>query len=86
MDSSEEIQFSDNIYDIQRPVLSLNEFENQYLKKERVKNEKKFNWKQRVLNIFKFYKLFTIFNVIIQYDFKKLLIKDIISGVTVGIM
>jgi hypothetical protein len=86
MDSNEEIQVSGNSYDIHRPVLSFNEFENQYLRKDKAKKGKNFKLKHRVVNILKIYKLFTFFKVIIQYDFKKSLLKDIISGITVGIM
>jgi hypothetical protein len=45
--------------------------------------EKKSSFKQRLLVI---YKLFSILDMIIEYDFKNRFIIDLISGITVGIM
>ena len=73
-----------NSYNVSRPVLSFNQIEDQYLKKNKLKKKKtKCNLKQNLLEI---YKLFTIFDMIMKYDFKNRFIKDIISGITVGIM
>jgi hypothetical protein len=78
---------ADDDYEIQRRVYNITDFEKQYLKNNpNGKIKKKTKLSHKFLALLKFYKIFTIFNVIVEYDFKKLLIKDVISGITVGIM
>ena len=72
-------------FEIQRHVYSYNEFENQYVRANRRDNNKQ-NLKEKILDLLKFYKLFSIIDMFVTYDFKKMFLKDFISGLTVGIM
>lgn len=73
-------------YAVYRPAYSVIKFDNEFSKSAIKPKRKKRNLFKKASELLKFYKLFTIFNVILEYDFKKSLIKDIISGITVGIM
>ena len=80
-----DIQLNEHVeYKVCRSVLSSNQIEEQYLKENKTeKKKKKSSFKQRLLVM---YKLFSILDMIIEYDFKNRFIKDLISGITVGIM
>jgi Leucine-rich repeat (LRR) protein len=74
---------NNNLINIQRPAFKQNDFDSEFKlkidtnKKKLIKN--KFD-PRRLLNIF------TILNLITEYNFKKDLIADLFSGFTVGIM
>lgn len=71
-----------------RPVFTQNQFDNEFLLKETtlttttIKNKSN----QIISYLRKLLNLFSIFNLIIEYNFKNDLISDIIAGITVGIM
>ena len=70
---------------IQRPVYSQKNFDKEYLIKDSPQKEnKKCSFKscdpRRIIN------LFTILNLITEYDFKSNFISDLIAGFTVGVV
>ena len=79
---------NNNLINIQRPAYKQNDFDSEYKLKIDDNNKKKSLFKliknnfnpRHLLNIF------TILNLITEYNFKKDLIPDLFSGFTVGIM
>jgi hypothetical protein len=71
--------------EIKRPLYDRNTFEKEYLIEN---NEKRaLNWKKLFFKIIlKIVRLFTVFSWLTDYKLKNQLIKDLISGCTVGIM
>ncbi len=86
---SEETEKNDDLL-LQRPVFNQKKFENQF--SLNLKDEKKKNGLSHANKAFKSYfktfhpknilRLFTILNLVTEYDFKNYLINDIISGIT----
>lgn len=76
------------IVSINRPTFSQKEFDSKF----KVKSENDSKKKSRVRNFFmkfsplNFLQTFTILSFITEYNFKKYLITDMLSGLTVGVM
>jgi high affinity sulfate transporter 1 len=75
---------------IKRPAYKQNEFENTFaIKNDNVSVEFKMVAKSKLINFFKltkFLNIFTILNVITEYDYKTCLLPDCLSGITVGLL
>ncbi len=72
-----------------RPVFTQNQFDNEFLFKETTlttTTTTKYKSNQIISCLRKLLNLFSIFNLIIEYNFKNDLMSDIIAGITVGIM
>jgi len=86
---SEESENNDNLL-LQRPVFNQKKFEDQFslnLNKEKKKTglshaNRAFKSYFKTFNPKNILRLFTIFNLVTEYNFKNYLINDIISGVT----
>jgi solute carrier family 26 (sulfate anion transporter), member 6 len=79
---------NNNLINIQRPAYKQNDFDSEY-KLKIDNNKKKKSLFKLIKNNFdprRFLNIFTILNLITEYNFKKDLIPDLFSGFTVGIM
>jgi hypothetical protein len=69
---------------IKRPVYSQKDFDKEYLNKDSLQEVSKCSFKaydpRRIIN------LFTILNLITEYDIKNNFISDLIAGFTVGVV
>jgi hypothetical protein len=81
------IETFDNLrVETSRPVYTQNTFDNEFSLKTKTKTKTKSKNKYKLFDPRKFLNLFSIINLIIEYDFKNDFISDLIAGLTVGIM
>ena len=72
---------------IQRPIYSQQTFESQFSIKKKAKKKsisKSIKNRLKVFHPKNFLNVFTIINLITEYEFKNNLVSDLISGVTIG--
>lgn len=91
MEELDSIQLIENKFlNVTRPVYNQKQFDDEFLKKETTKSKKKPSLKLKKLlkwfDLRRLINVFTIFNLIAEYNIKRDLLPDILAGITVGIM